>query len=444
MIFVLLSLLAAGLSAQAPDPGVLQQQAREAMASGRFDEAAAKYRQLVAQMPQVGGLRMNLGLALFQARKYKLAMGELQTALRLEPGLAPASMMLGICHAKLGEPLLAIPLLERANQAGMENPVVLLELGDAYLATGRYAAAVEQFSRLASLQPKNPVAWRGLGLSLTEQSQLLFAKLAPGSAEALTLLGRARLAAEEPKAAYSLLRQALARNPQFGPAHGSMAELYRKTEHADWAAAEQALAGPGSGVFAEIVALSEQALRAFGRLAELGPSSALYETEAESARLRGAYPEAIASFRKALQLQPGSAPVERGLARALFASRAYEEALPLLARHGLSQELGEALLETGKAAEAIPHLLKVRTPAAQAALGRAYLAVDQPAKAIAPLRAGLAGDTDGSVHFQLARALQRTGAAAQAREMDAMSQRLREQKAEREGGVGAVVIGPPR
>ncbi len=166
MKFVLLSLISIGLAAQPGDPAVLSEQARAAMASGRFDEAATVYRKLIAQMPNVGGLWMNLGLALFQARQYRAAATELKTALRLEPGLLPASMMLGICHGKLGEPLLAIPLLEKATKTMPENPVVVLELADAYYAVGRHPEAIRQFELLAGMQPKNPVAWRGLGVAL--------------------------------------------------------------------------------------------------------------------------------------------------------------------------------------------------------------------------------------------------------------------------------------
>jgi tetratricopeptide (TPR) repeat protein len=439
---VLLSLISLGLAAQAPDLAALGQQARTALQAGRFDDAAGLYRKMIAQLPNVGGLRLNLGLALFQAGKPREAAVELRAALKLEPGLTPAATMLGLCHAKLGEPLAAIPLLERSLKAEPGNAVVLLELADSYFSAGRFAAAVDHFRKLTALQPANPVGWRGLGLSLMEQSQMLFGQLPPGSAEALTLLARAKLMAEEPKAAYSYLRQALDRNPGFGPAHGLLAELYVKTGHADWAEAARAKAAPGTGRYAEIVAAGEESLAALGRLAALGPSAELYETEAEAARARGAYPEAVEAWRKAVAQRPRDARLERGLARALFAARLFDEAVPLLARHGLGHELGEALLESGRAAEAIPHLVKLRTPAAQAALGRAYLATDQPGLAVGPLRAALATDTDGSLHFQLARALQRTGAAAQAREMDRLSAELRRKKAAQAEALAAIEIGP--
>lgn len=440
MWWLLLSLFGVVAAAQPGDPAALANQARQALATGQFDKSAALYRQMIAQMPDVAGLRLNLALALFQGGRHREAATELKTALKMQPDLAAASMMLGMCYAKLGEPVAAIPLLEQAHKREPGNGPVLLELADSYFVTGRYALAVERFKDLAFLQPKNPLSWRGLGLSLTEQSQLVFSKLPMGSAEALTLLARAKLAQQEPKAAYSYLRQALEKNPRFGPAHGLLAELYAQTGHADWAAAERAKAKAlpaAAGPYQQIVEMSEMALRALGKLADLGPSAPLHETEAEAARARGAYPEAVAALRKALSMKPGQARYEKLLARALFLNKDYDEALPLLTKHQMKAELGEALLETGKAAEAIPYL-----SGSPASLGRAYLETGDAAKAIAPLRAALPGDADGSVHFQLARALQRTGAAAEAKEMDRLSQQLREKKAKQAEALGAVEIRP--
>lgn len=443
MLYLLLALLTMTALAQPADPAALAREARQQLAARNYPRAAELYRKLIAQVPNVAGLRLNLGLALFQAGDHRAAAGELQTALKMESGLTAASILLGVCYAKLGEPALAIPPLERAVKAQPENALVLLELADANYATGRLAPAIEYFRQLAKLQPANPLAWRGLGLSLSEHSQALFQKLPPQSAEALTLLGRSKLEQQEPKAAFQLLRQAIARDPSFGPAHGYLAELYRRNGRADWAAVAQAKAGPGSGIYAEVVALSEQALEALGKLEALGPTAELLETQAEAARARGAYPEAVEALRKALAVKAGNAVLERSFARALFLNRNYEEAIPLLTKYKMSYELGAALVESGRAAEAIPHLLAIRTAAAQAQLGRAYLETDQPAKAIGPLRAGLVTDTDGSLHFQLARALQRTGAAAQAREMDRMSQEIRQQRAREQEALGAVTITPP-
>lgn len=443
MPILLFVLLCSGLLAQGPDPAAMAAEARQAMAAARYPQAADLYRKVVALLPKVAGLRLNLGLALFQSGKYTEAAAQLRTALQLEPGLAPAGMLLGLCHAKLGEPALALPLLERAHQADPRNPIVLLELADAHFALGRNAEAARLFEQVTVMQPANPLAWRGLGLSLTESAQELFAKLPPDGAEALTLAAKAKLARQEPKAAFQLLQRALAANPAFGPAHAALAELYRAQGQAAWAETAAAKAGPGNPAFLAVAEASQKALEALGRLEALGPSAELFETQAESARAAGDYPAAVAALRRALATRPSSAPLERNLARALFQNKEYEEALPLLAKYKLKLELGTAFVELGRPAEAIPQLLGQKTPAAQAQLGRAYLATGQAAKAVPTLRAGLAADSDGSIHFQLARALQRTGQPAQAAEMDRISQQIRERKSADQSALGDVEITPP-
>ena len=143
----------------------------------------------------------------------------------------------------------------------------------------------------------------------------------------------------------------------------------------------------------------------------------------------------MAALRKAMALRPGDRRLERELARSLWLARDYDAAFPLLAKHGLDYERGFALLETGKAEEARPLLERAARASKRtetlAALGRVYLETGQPAQAVEPLKAALATDEDGSLHFQLARAYQRSGRAAEARAMDAESARLREAAARR-------------
>ncbi|HEY4816030.1 MAG TPA: tetratricopeptide repeat protein, partial [Candidatus Acidoferrum sp.] len=54
---------------------------------------------------------------------------------------------------------------------------------------------------------------------------------------------------------------------------------------------------------------------------------------------------------------------------------------------------------------------------ARKALARAYIAVGKASDAIPHLRAALAADEDGSLHYQLARAYQATGQTGLAKEM---------------------------
>ena len=425
------------LQAQQTDLAARSDQAKRALAAGKYTEAVTLYRGLCREMPAVAGCVLNLGIALYSAGRYQEAADELERALKLDPNMAPASLLLGLTRARLGQPTLAIAPLEKAVRAEPSNRVALLELADAYLSTGAHKLAVERFQQLAALDPRNPAAWRGLGLSYTGLSRNVFSKLDPDSPPALLLLARSRLAFGEPKTAFALLKRAIEKDPGFPGAHAALAEAYRQTGHPDWAevaeARERAISRTPDGAYREALEASLQATQAFARLTELPESPELYETESDAARLREAHKESVELMRKAVALRPGDRRLQQELARSLWLDRSYDEALPMLKKHGMDFELGFALLETGKAAEAIPLLERAArgsrlSAEVNAALGRAYLAIGEPAKAIAPLKAVLDTDQDGSLHFQLARAYQRSGQTALALAMDKESQALRQQK----------------
>lgn len=87
--------------------------------------------------------------------------------------------------------------------------------------------------------------------------------------------------------------------------------------------------------------------------------------------------------------------------------------------------LGDTLLNLQHPEAAIPLLPKVPTlPAAHAALGRAYMQTGQAAEAIPHLKAALPIDDDGSLHYQLSRAYQTTGQATLAKEALAKYQEM--------------------
>lgn len=428
-------------------------EAKQALSKGDFDRAAALYRKLCAEMPDVAGLRLNLGIALYSARHLDAAAVELRKARQLDPALTPAALFLGLTLARAGRSAEAIEPLEVALRAEPNNRTILLETADAYLTTNQPAVGAKRFRRLTEIDPRNPTAWRGLGLASAALARDSFAKLPQDSAASLVLLARARLDEQKTATAFGLLRRAIAKDSVIPGAHGLLAEVYRQTNHADWAAVEdareRAITRRPEGLYAEAVDASAESLRAFSRLTELPESAELHETEADAARLRGAYTEAVEALRKASRLKPGDPRLERELARSLWLAADYANAMPLLEKYGLDFERGYALLQSGNAAEAVAPLerasRKDKRPEVMAALGKAYMAVSQPARAIDALKAGLTSDSDGSVHFQLARAYQRAGRTQEARAMDAESQKLRTAFEERRSRIAQESeIGPPQ
>ena len=83
------------------------------MAAGRYAEAVPIYRGLVAAMPGNPGLLLNLGMALHMSGEDAEAIGPLEAALRIQPGLLPANLFLGASNLRLGRPAAATAPLQK-------------------------------------------------------------------------------------------------------------------------------------------------------------------------------------------------------------------------------------------------------------------------------------------------------------------------------------------
>jgi len=130
-------------------------------------------------------------------------------------------------------------------------------------------------------------------------------------------------------------------------------------------------------------------------------------TDAEN---RGDLEQAIAGFRKAVELAPSSTLALLKLGDAYMKKQDYGAAIPPLKRAleltpdslPAHQLLGYALLSQGYAAEAIPHLQIAHE---SAALGVAQLQADQPGEAVINLRQALSKNPDDpDLIYYLARA----------------------------------------
>lgn len=451
-------LLVAGVArGQSEDPAARAQRAKQAMSAGRFEEAAAIYRELVRALPHNPGLRLNLGLALHSAGHFREAIGQFQAVLKQQPNSGPAWLMLGMARLKLGQPARAITPLERALRSDPKNTIARLELADAYLSLGWAAEAATHFQRLSDLEPSNPKAWQGLGLSYVVLSRQAFSaleKVAPESAYMYVLLARSRDAQNRPPSAFALYRQALAKSPGMRGVHGALAAIYQKTDHPDWAAIEEErerqLPPPDcasaklecdflAGRYTELVAAAgllstpeayywraraygELSLAAFARLSQMPASAEMHELMAEAYRTQGHHRQSAQEWGEALKLRPQDRRLQKGLARALWLDRDFQVARPRLEElirgepesGDLNYQYGDTLVELGAAEGAIPFLEKAvqKSPGlleAHASLARAYLRLDRAEQAIPHLKMALDVDETGSFYYQLARAYEKTG-----------------------------------
>ena len=466
--------------------------AKELMAAGKAEEAIPIYRDLVRALPNNPGLMMNLGLALDMAGRKREAVREYGRVLKLDPQHVPALLLLGTAYVELGEPAKAVPPLEKVLRAQPGNLDAQEVLGEALLSLGQLEEAAKHFQSLAQRDAGNPRAWYGLGFSYERLAQRNFEeleKVALASAYWLVLVAESRLKVTQYYSAFFFYRQALAKKPSMRGVHAGLAEVYRKTSHADWAAIEEekerGMPPPDcraqtlecafqEGRYLELVALSEGlktpesyywrtrafnqlALESFSRLGRLPPSAEMHELMAKIESSRRQYVESVREWREALRLSPGQAHLQEGLAIAMYQSGNLQGARTLfedlLQREPESAELnymlGDTLLNSQKPQEAIPYLKKAVTLepgllGAHSSLARAYLALGEAAKAVPHLKAALPTDEDGSLHYQLGRAYQARGELALAREMLKKYQEIHTtQEAENKAVEKEVEITPP-
>jgi predicted Zn-dependent protease len=446
---------AASLRAQTQDLAEKSHRAKELMDSGKPAEAVPIYRELVGAMPANPGFVIDLGLALDMSGNKLEAIRQYQAALKIDPSLFPALLMLGTAYLDVGQPAKAIDPLERSLKIQPDSFDAQETLAEALLASGQIEEAAPRFQALSSAQPDSPKVWYGLGVCYERLAQQNFdqlAKIAPGSAYWLDLVGESRLQNKQDYSAFYFYRQALAKMPGLRGVHAAIAAVYKDAGHSDWAAVEEqkerALPAPDcsveklecafqAGNLRDVVgstgtstsayywrtrAYNQLALDAYVRLGQLPPSVESHELKAKIASERRQFAEAAKEWKEALDLSPGNTYVEKQLGVALYKSGDVAGA-QVLFEGLLKQEpdapdlnfyLGDTLLHAQKPQDALPFLQKalLRNPALlpdQEAIGMAYIQTGQPAKAVPHLKAALPIDEDGSLHYQLARAYQVTG-----------------------------------
>lgn len=459
-------------AAQSPEVADRLRRARELVSAGKPEEAIRLYQQLSRAFPNDAALVADRAIAQYQAGRYQDAAGSATAALRLQPGLFPALLFLGASRLEMGDAAGAVqPLLEAAGARPQDRNARLM-LADALEGAGRAGEALGHYEEAARAMPGSARVWYGLGRTYRALALDAFRRVsaaAPGSALDLALAADFEQQRGQLPRAFRLYRQALAGDSTLPGIREAIAAIYASTGHSDWAAAERSKAGGEAapdctaqplaceylgGRYTAVVASEKDdaeagfwKCRAYQRLAEeacaklraLPPSAEAEEAKAEQDERRGAYREAAASWRTALEAAPKSGRIRRELAWALYHAND-AAALPLLKelveRDTQSADLnfayGAALMAGQEIDRAVPFLeravkLDPQLLSARAALGLAYAQSGRPAQAIPHLEAAVAADSDGSLHYQLARALRAGGRREQAAEASRRADQLREQ-----------------
>ncbi len=445
-------------------------QAKLLLTQGRFADAIPLYEEVVKALPGNPGLRLNLGTAEHMAGRDREAAATLGALLRADPNNGPALAMCGASYLRLGDPAKATGFLERASRVMPQDSDVLRMLADAALTTGKFVTASSALRALAKVQPEEPGVWAGLGHSYEALAGEAFAKLdslATGSPYWLALAAETRLTQRQFRGALALFLEALGKVNRRDWRE-SVAAISAQTGHPDLAAAEKnkaaghalppcakptaechflakrfLAAAESQGQTAEVLywrskAYNELAREAFAHLSRFPDSAEWHSFLGNLYRTQGKYEESVREWQTAIEKRPGDLDLERELAATVLAGKDFaraEAALRALLdktpdNSELLWMLGEALMAQRKLADAIAPLerafkLAPTLLAARASLGRALLGVNRAADAVPHLRAAIPTDRDGSLHFQLSRALAAEGKQAEAAAFAQKSQQLR-------------------
>jgi tetratricopeptide (TPR) repeat protein len=478
LIFILLSAAffhnasAAQVSPEGFDPAAVSRQAEEAMGSRRFSEAVELYREMNVRFPDIPGLKMNLGMALYFSGKPIEALASLEKVTEMDPSLEAAWFFSGMANMDMGRPDQAVKFLsEYMNRKPLDNDARQI-FADALSSLNRNTEAVEEYQKVLKAEPGNPKAWFGIGTSFEALSNQNFDKLdsiAPESGYWLALVADSRVVQKQYSSAYFLYRKALELQPRLRGVHYSISRIYRESEKNEWAAAEEKkegdLGAPDcskeklvcsflqadfSRIVAEgdvnkpedlywiIQAYNQLAVASFTKLNEL-PSS--YEVHALRARMQenlGRYWESVSEWKQALEYVPGDVYVQKQLAINLYLNRNYPDSNKIVQELLIAEPddarlnflAGDILVYEQQAEKAVPYLVKAVKAddtyiTAHSSLGRAYMSIGKAAEAIPHLEKALKNDEDGSIHYQLGRAYQRSGKTDLAKEIMGKYQEIR-------------------
>ena len=149
-----------GLSSMSPQQ--LGQEARQAMAGGDFNHAAAIFGEMIRRNPESAPLYLQLGMARFEEGDYPAAAFALQHAVKLHPDFPAAEAFCGLSEAAMGHAHQSIPLLEKSfhtldpSISKQFKHLIGLRLGKLCMETGNTDQADAVYSALIKMFPNDP------------------------------------------------------------------------------------------------------------------------------------------------------------------------------------------------------------------------------------------------------------------------------------------------
>ena len=112
-----------------------------------YESAIDYYRRAIAINPDLPGLQMNLGLALFKAAQFPDAIETFSSEIRKHPGDLRLTILLGMAHYGMKDYLVAIPYLQRATERDAQSIPLRLTLAHSCMWSKQYQCVLNVQNR---------------------------------------------------------------------------------------------------------------------------------------------------------------------------------------------------------------------------------------------------------------------------------------------------------
>ena len=276
-------------------------EAVRAQQSGKLDEAAAAYRQVLETDPKDGDALNNLGIILAQKGDFSAASECLARALEVRPDSSETLGNLANLYVKLGKIDEAADAYRKALDRNPQNVDALNNLGLLYEKQNRHAEAAYYWERQYELNPKSADAMAGLARNRRASG------LDKQAMELYWSAGTARFNRQEYADALSCYMEAMTLDPNSARNHG------------------------GVGVALLMLGQRDEAMERYRQAIALDPrDSQTYARFAYGFSQANLWNEAVASYRQALQLAPTNPRRMCSLGKALMQIGQRDEALALI------------------------------------------------------------------------------------------------------------------
>ncbi|MBI4162014.1 MAG: tetratricopeptide repeat protein [Acidobacteria bacterium] len=310
----------------------------------RYGEAIAPLQLSLDLQPDHIQAHIALGNAFLKQGDIPEARAEFLRALNLQQDYAPALEGLGRLHESTGEDAVAIDYYERAVRINAAFPDSYTSLGDLYLRLGRTEEGIRLFLEAIRLRPDFAPAYHRLAETYFRQKRYQLAIAATRKAEALepndalypTLLGRIYLDLDLPTRGLEKLHRAMELDPDYPEPFRILAAWHRRNLDLERAieVLERALAGeirdPESERETRVEKRQYEADLAEHRSLESAlaadPGEPAHSLAlARFAATAGAFPQAVAHQRRAMELMDDPAPLRADLGYFLARAGRYED-----------------------------------------------------------------------------------------------------------------------